>query len=699
MTETLSIQKTDAFLPTLSQTFPIQTTETIMPTVSMTPLKPPTKTSTPLPSQTLTPTYTISPTQTLTPSTTPPPGQFALSVSNVQQISQLAKWGKGTLRTTAWSPDGRIFAVASSLGVHLYDPGTLKEKRFINTNETVTNIAFSRDGKVLATGNKGVRLWDTATGASLGALPGKVQGWITYLTFSPGGSMVAALGIDGSPGDPPSRLFVWDVASYQTRYIKDGPGCGYGNNFTFSPDGRTIAYTVCGYVSLLNAATGEELPITIHDDNSTTTIFTPDGKYLLMGSNVVDVGTGDIVRTMQAELDYTTNIFTPDGKSLILECVWDDQQGSYVTQVWNFETDTLRFSIPDGGSFGPHSLRPDGLELATIVDNTVQFWSMETGKATRQITWESTVSAITFGYVSLDGQGNQLVLVTGDVQGMVRLYNPESGELVKAFHVADFPIDDVAVHPSGNLLGITTVDGEKINLLIYNLMTERKERTIPVSSPYDIVGTWGLAFSQDGEAIAVKTSPFITNTDAWIVHTGEKLQEPQRKTWYNAVDFASVSNGHIILVDYQNKQILDANTGVVLSSFTDINDIGMCPEEEHYVVSPDLRFFVLGCDTDEIHVWDLTKQIHTYSLAGHIPSVGDGWFGNITDLAFGPYGNLLASSGYDGTIRFWDVSNGQALLTIQEHTCTVTTIIFSPDGRYFASTSCDGTTRLWGLRK
>ena len=76
---------------------------------------------------------------------------------------------------------------------------------------------------------------------------------------------------------------------------------------------------------------------------------------------------------------------------------------------------------------------------------------------------------------------------------------------------------------------------------------------------------------------------------------------------------------------------------------------------------------------------------------------GDGATGNISDIAFSPHGHLLASAGYDETLRFWDAARGQLLLTILEHNASITAIVFSADGRYLASTSHDGTLRLWGL--
>ena len=74
----------------------------------------------------------------------------------------IARLGKGSINEIQYSPDGTRLAVATSIGVWLYDTATYQEEALLSGNTTpVSSVAFSPDGSVLASGsNDGtVLLW------------------------------------------------------------------------------------------------------------------------------------------------------------------------------------------------------------------------------------------------------------------------------------------------------------------------------------------------------------------------------------------------------------------------------------------------------------------------------------------------------------------------------------------------------------
>jgi hypothetical protein len=64
-------------------------------------------------------------------------------------------------------------------------------------------------------------------------------------------------------------------------------------------------------------------------------------------------------------------------------------------------------------------------------------------------------------------------------------------------------------------------------------------------------------------------------------------------------------------------------------------------------------------------------------------------------VVFSPDGRRIATSSIDLTIKLWDSTTGQEVLTLRGHTSIVYCLAFSPDGRRLASGSGDWTVRIW----
>ena len=96
------------------------------------------------------PSPTTAPTNTPVPTATPVP--IPITVDNAGNLTEAARWGKGKVLDLAYSPDGKILALATTIGLYLYNTADWSEARFIDTGVALGCLAYSPDGAMVAVG-------------------------------------------------------------------------------------------------------------------------------------------------------------------------------------------------------------------------------------------------------------------------------------------------------------------------------------------------------------------------------------------------------------------------------------------------------------------------------------------------------------------------------------------------------------------
>ena len=92
-----------------------------------------------------------------------------------------------------------------------------------------------------------------------------------------------------------------------------------------------------------------------------------------------------------------------------------------------------------------------------------------------------------------------------------------------------------------------------------------------------------------------------------------------------------------------------------------------------------------------IFIWDAESGADVAALCCHR--------GNVNAVAFGPDAKTLASVGFaDGSLRLWDVTNGEQLWSRDDPSGQFGAVAISVDGALVATGSTGGTVRLWDAR-
>lgn len=183
----------------------------------------------------------------------------------------------------AYSPDGKLLALAGYQEVRLIDPATKQELASLKGHAgNVRSIAFSRDGKLLAAAgglparSGEVLIWDVVERKLLHTIHGHAD-CIYGVAFSPDGKSIATASYD-------KLVKLFDIASEkEIRTYKDHIDAVYAVAFT--PDGqRLVSGAADRTIKIWNVATGERLyTLSEPQDGINTIAIDPTGKLVAAG--------------------------------------------------------------------------------------------------------------------------------------------------------------------------------------------------------------------------------------------------------------------------------------------------------------------------------------------------------------------------------------------------------------------------------
>ena len=604
--------------------------------------------------------------------------------------------GSGRSRVEDWQPSVDILnaetgktVVSPKLTTAAEDAVLAATERVSDTEATVT--AFSPDGKLVAVGTSigQVKLFNAWTGELLRSLDDekakladektpenwkslrRAMGSVASLAFSPDGSLLATCGSSfadfserfdgmsrmGFRTTGPGRLKLWDVQTGALKHDLVGHN-DQAYAVAFSPDGRWLAsagrwlkdHDWGNGVIVWNPQTGQAIHSLIRTTANAGTraiAFSPDSKLLVMGTQRFD--------------DSKTENSSSGGVSLI--------RVSSAIEEW-------LVTVP--GWAKPVAFSRDGKSVAVLCGGrSIRFLDVSTGAMTHEIQPAESQDVRWYDF-AMASQGHLLAIGTVD--------NKRTGRAQRAVGVEVWSTgsSDNGNAPASPAQGKTTTG---------------KSKPVDHFATTASIGT--IACSADGRLIAT------ANGGPTLLMQGSGRSRP-RDDWKPSVDILDARTGKTVV----SPKLTTADEDAVLTaterlSHFEVKALAFSPEGSVVAVGTSVgqvKLFnsrtgelVRALDDEKARLADKKAPENWRSLERAL--------GSVASLAFSPDGSLLAVCGgsfgdfsrvFDsaersdelgtgpGRLKVWEVKAGTLKHDLVGHS-HANAVAFSPDGKWLAS--------------
>jgi WD40 repeat protein len=536
----------------------------------------------------------------------------------------------------AFSKDHQRLALANWSDVKIVDANTGRIVTELRShNQPVTDLAFSPDGKRVASASKDqtIKLWDLDRGQELRTITGFTEE-AAQLLFSADGSLLAA--------NSASTIKVWEVASGREELTLNGHAARV-NHVAFSPDGRRLAsasddgsvklWTLAGPKQLLTFA-GHTQPIV-------DLAFSRDGRRLASAAadksvRIWEPGTGRQIAAIEGSKTAIKQVvFDPNdsnrlvlvsqpGAVQIVDATTGKELASLQEPPVNPELGALIVAVaksPDApgpllaatalraghtrttGWINHVAFHPDGGILAVADERVVKIWDTVGRKKLREL--RGHAGRI---YRLAWAPHGKFLASAGDNQ-VIYVWDGSTGQRVGELQGPAGRIAQLHFSPDGQKLAALGESQDEAPVRLWDLSRAGQALLLRCSRANDIT------FSPDSRRLVTASAADDNAVNVWDTYSGALV---------------AALKGHT----------------------APVTRVSFGPEAQG-------SRLVSASEDKKVKIWDIDAGREVLTLRDHSAPV--------SQLVFSPDGKCLASAGEDNVVRTWETSFDLPSLTKREH--------------------------------